>query len=151
MHKGLRHSLVSKSDWTELNWTDGTTFENTEDQKSKRWKGQLSCPLLFMTVSISNHAAEHEAPLIVVHPLQLIFHRCDATRPPPAVLRLMYPVSLHLYFCLPRYRFLSHTCINIAVFISFLVLNSSFLGAPTGPQHRTLMLSETNKTNLLGM
>lgn len=45
----------------------------------------------------------------------------------------------------------SLTCINIATFISFLVLNSSFLRAPTGPQQRTLMLSETNKTNLLGV
>lgn len=45
----------------------------------------------------------------------------------------------------------SLTCINIATFISFLVLNSSFLRAPTGPQQRTLMLSETNKTNLFGV
>lgn len=45
----------------------------------------------------------------------------------------------------------SLTCINIATFISFLVLNSSFLRAPSGPQQKTLMLSETNKTNLLGV
>lgn len=45
----------------------------------------------------------------------------------------------------------SRTRINISTFLSFLVLNSNFLGAPTGPQQRTLMRSQTNKTDLSGM
>lgn len=71
--------------------TKNSDISNIQGQKSKRCIRQLQCPPLCTAVSISNHFTEHEAPLIMVHPLQLIFHRRDATVSP---LRLFHTSSV---------------------------------------------------------